>query len=100
MIWYLLFTVLLITYAAILYLVKNKKRYIIYAIAGSVLGFYFDLVSFTQGYYTYPDFYLFTILGLPFSMTLAEGFSVGIAIYLIKSAMHITRHKKISLPDE
>ena len=80
--WYLTFTILLLSYLFIQITVKNKKRYVVYFISGCILGFYFDIVSFVNGYYSYPDFYKFTVLGLPLSMTLAEGFSVAITIYL------------------
>ena len=80
--WYGLFMLLLFGYAIIQLTVKAKKRYFLYFISGCVLGFYSDIVSFVNGYYSYPDFYRFTILGLPFSMTLAEGFSAAITIYL------------------
>ena len=83
--WYGLFAVLLTAYLLIQFTVENKKKYFIYFMAGVILGFYFDIVSFMNGYYSYPDFYKFKILGLPFSMTLAEGFSVAIVIYLYES---------------
>jgi len=81
--WYVLFIILLLGYLIIQFTVKDKKRYFIYFLCGIVLGFYFDIVSFTQGYYTYPGFYRITLLGLPFTMTLAEGFSVVICLYII-----------------
>lgn len=83
--WYGLFAVLLAAYLLIQLTVENKKKYFAYFVAGAVLGFYFDIVSFTSGYYSYPDFYKLKILGLPISMTLAEGFSVAITIYVFES---------------
>ncbi|MBI3036974.1 hypothetical protein HYY73_04475 [Candidatus Woesearchaeota archaeon] len=81
-VWYGLFAVLLLCYLAIQLTVKDRRRYFIYFLAGAVFGFYFDIFSFANGYYSYPDFYKLTLFGLPVSMTLAEGFSVAITIYL------------------
>jgi uncharacterized membrane protein YoaT (DUF817 family) len=92
--WYILFFILLMAYLLIQFNVKNKRKYFIYFLCGSILGFYFDIVSFTQGYYSYPDFYSITLLGLPLSMTLAEGFSVVITIYIVEV---IRRYFSISL---
>lgn len=78
--WYVVFIGLLAGFLYILARTRDKK-YLWYSIVGSCLGFYADYVSFTSGYYSYPDFYLFTILGLPFSMTLAEGFATAITVY-------------------
>ena len=97
--WHGLFVLLLLGYVIIQFAVKSKKRYFLYFISGCVLGFYFDIVSFANGYYSYPDFYRLKILGLPFSMTLAEGFSVAIAIYIFefvkKHLGGIYRKKKV-----
>jgi hypothetical protein len=82
--WYILFAILLLGYIAIQFSVKDKKRYFIYFISAMILGFLYDIISFSQGYYSYPDFYRLTILGLPVTMTLAEGFSVVICFYLIE----------------
>lgn len=78
-VWYTIFTVLLVAFLLILW---EEKRWLYYMVAGSALGFAIDLASFSFGYYTYPGFYTVPILGLPFSMTLAEGFSVAITIWL------------------
>lgn len=80
--YYVLVTLLLVAYLIIQFTVKAKTRYFIYFISGSVLGFYFDIVSFSQGYYGYPGFYHLKFFGLPLSMTFAEGFSVVITIYV------------------
>lgn len=82
--WLGLVLVLFLAYVYILYSTKKKLNYFFYFLAGSILGFYFDIVSYTNNYYTYPDFYKFTLLGLPISMTLAEGFSVAITIYIFE----------------
>lgn len=95
--WYGLFVILLLAYLLIQSKVKAKKRYFIYFIAGSLLGFYFDIVSFTNGYYNYPDFYKFKLLGLPFSMTLVEGFSVAITIYIFEFLNNCIKNKSIKI---
>ncbi|MFH1182264.1 MAG: hypothetical protein V1702_04855 [Candidatus Woesearchaeota archaeon] len=82
--WYGLFVLLLTSYLAIQLTAENKRKYFFYFLAGCLLGFYFDIVSFTRGYYSYPGFYFLKILGLPFSMTLAEGFSVVITIRIFE----------------
>ena len=82
-IWYTIFLTLLLFYIYIQILTKDKK-YFVYFLLGSVFGFYFDFVSFVNGYYSYPNFYYFKLFGLPFSMTLSEGFSVAITIYLFE----------------
>ena len=90
--WFALFAILGVWYAAILWNGNDKRAYLAYAIAGSLLGFYFDFVSFTSGYYTYHSFYQDTLFGIPLTMTLAEGFSVAITIWLfdtfIKPRLH------------
>lgn len=94
--WYGLFAVLLMGYLLIQFTVKSKKKYFVYFVAGAVFGFYFDIVSFTNGYYSYPDFYKFTIFGLPFSMTLAEGFSAAIAIYLYEFIRKCVENRSVA----
>lgn len=81
--WYSLFAVLLAAFFAILSR-ERESRWLFYFVFGAALGFFIDLVSVTNGYYSYPAFYHLTILGLPFSMTLAEGFSVSILIWLFE----------------
>jgi uncharacterized membrane protein YoaT (DUF817 family) len=76
--------ILLVIYLIIQFKTQNKMRYFLYFVFGCVFGFYFDIVSFTQGYYSYPDIFYIKILGLPLSMTLAEGFSVAITIYIFE----------------
>lgn len=84
--WYGLFAILLLAYLLILLTAKSKWKYFVYFAAGAALGFYFDIVSFANGYYSYPGFYKLAVFGIPFSMTLAEGFSVAITIYLFELA--------------
>jgi len=95
--WDILCVVLLVSYIAIQTTVKNKKKYFTYFVAGMVFGFFFDIVSFTNGYYTYPSFYRLTLLGLPISMTIAEGFSVAIAMYIIEFLRKSYKRKSIDL---
>lgn len=61
-------------------MIKTKKRrlYTIYFILGMMFGFYFDFISFTNGYYSYPSFFIFKMAGLPLGMTIAEGFAIVI----------------------
>jgi len=82
--WYLIFGAILVSFLTVIFRTKERRRYILYAVSGMALGFYFDIVSFTMGFYTYPEFYFITILGIPFSMTLAEGFSVAITIRIFE----------------
>lgn len=94
--WYGLFAVLLMGYLLIQFTVRNKKKYFVYFVAGAVFGFYFDIVSFANGYYSYPGFYRLTILGLPFSMTLSEGFSVAIIIYLYEFIRKCVENRSVA----
>jgi hypothetical protein len=94
--WYILFIILLVTYLVIQFRVKNKKKYLLFFISGMMLGFYFDLVSFINGYYSYPGFYTIKILNIPLSMTIAEGCSVVITIYLFEFLTEYFVKKKIS----
>jgi hypothetical protein len=78
--WYSLFVLLLAAYVYIVYKAKNRKRYLLYFVFGSLFGFYFDTVSFNLGFYSYPGIYAITIMGLPLSMTIAEGFAITITV--------------------
>lgn len=77
--WYAVFLLLAAGFAFIVFRENDRKLYILYFVFGSLFGFYFDTISFSAGYYSYPPYYL-TLFGLPVSMTLAEGFSVAIAM--------------------
>lgn len=79
--WHVFFIVLLIGYSLILAKVKNKRTYVFYFLFGVLFGFYFDAISVWQNYYTY-HYYFPSIFGVPLTVTLAEGFSVAITIYL------------------
>ncbi len=94
--WYGLFTLLLLCYLFVQFSVKSKKKYLLFFISGCVLGFYSDIVSFANGYYSYPAFYKLAIFGLPFSMTLAEGFSAAITIYLYEFVRKCVENRSIA----
>lgn len=83
MLWYLFFVCIASVYGFILYTERNIK-YFWYFIFGCLFGFMFDILSFNFGYYNYPNFYSITIFGLPFTMTLAEGFSIAVSIYVFE----------------
>jgi len=95
--WYAIFAALLVSYLFIFRYVKAKRRYFFYFVAGSVLGYGFDLISFTNGYYYYPDFYKVLLFSLPVSMTIAEGFAVAITIYLSEFLGNCIRHSSVSI---
>ncbi len=81
--WYSFFVIVFLVFIFILYR-KKEIRFFWYFVFGSLFGFMFDLFSYTFGYYSYPDFYLLTVFGLPFSMTLAEGFCVATMIFFFE----------------
>jgi len=86
-IYYLIFFLFFIVYSLII--IKTKQlRFISYAISGSLIGFIFDLISFENGYYSYPDFYYIKIVGLPLSMTIEEGFAIAITIFLFENILN------------
>jgi hypothetical protein len=101
----MLFSILFLGFLFVMIFSRNRKRVIVYACSGSILGFYFDYVSYTDGYYSYPSFYKITILGLPFTMTIAEGFAIVITIYLYYVARKVVKEKRVRakyllFPDE
>ena len=83
-IWMAIFVLLLVTFLVCLKTARNRKIYIIYFISGMALGFYLDIVSLTNGYYSYPNIFPVTLLGLPVTMTIAEGFSVAITMRVLE----------------
>lgn len=85
--WMMIFFLLVIGFAFCLKTSKNRKAYWLYMISGSAIGFVFDLISFSNGYYYYPTIFPVTVLGLPLSMTIAEGMSVAITIRIFESVM-------------
>jgi hypothetical protein len=70
-------------YLAIMVGEGNRRMYLLYFIAGSLIGFYFDSISISQGFYSYTP-YGFTLLGMPVLITLGEGFAVAITVYVFE----------------
>jgi hypothetical protein len=83
MVWHAFFTLFLIGFIFVMWM-KKDPRFLFYFIFGSILGFaLFDLPSIALGYYAYPaGVYPFPILGVPLTVSLAEGFCVAIVIYI------------------
>jgi cytochrome bd-type quinol oxidase subunit 2 len=82
--WLAVLFFLLAAYAVCLITAKKRKPQLLHLISGMAFGFCFDIVSFTNGYYSYPGIYPITFMGLPVTMTVAEGFSVAITIRLFE----------------
>jgi len=85
LIWTGILAVLAAAFMIILYKENNRKLYLLYFFFGAIFGFYFDAVSVAQGYYSYPELFL-NLLGVPVTMTIAEGFSVAITIKIFEEA--------------
>ena len=83
-------------FLVILHSSENRKKDLLYFIFGMLFGFYFDITSFTFGYYSYPDFFMFKIFGLPITMTIAEGFSITITMKVFEIAKNII-YKRFSI---
>lgn len=81
--WYIFFLLILLAYLLVIWKAKNKKKFLIFFLVGSIFGFYFDLVSVTQDYYSYHQ-YFSSIYRVPLTVTIAEGGAVGIIIYLFE----------------
>ncbi len=81
--WYSSFSVFLAAFLFILYREKDA-RFLLYALMGALFGYFvFDAPSVALGYYVYVEgHYFLSLLGVPISMALAEGFCVAIVIYL------------------
>ena len=90
LVWSGIFLVLLIVFLSILYKAKKRKMYLLLFIFGMVFGFYFDTLSVAMGYYSYAQLFL-KVFGVPLSMTIAEGFSVVIAVRIFEAARHLLR---------
>lgn len=80
--WYIFFGVIILVYIGVLIYTKDK-RYLYYMLTGIVAGFYFDVISVSQNYYIYYP-YPPVILGVPLTVTLAEGASIAIMIFVYK----------------
>ncbi|MBU0472374.1 MAG: hypothetical protein KKF89_02615 [Nanoarchaeota archaeon] len=93
--WYGLVVVFLVICLLILYFENNKKKYLLYFLGGAVFGFYFDVISVSQGYYAYFPFKP-VLFGVPLSVTFAEGLAVLITIYgFEKVQSFLKKHKKL-----
>jgi hypothetical protein len=80
--WFGSFAVFLAAFLLILWR-ERDTRFLFYAVFGSLTAFFvFDVPSSALGFYAYKsEYYLLLILGIPLTMTLAEGFCVAITIY-------------------
>lgn len=78
--WWGFFALITLIFAAVLFR-ERDKRYVFYAIAGSIYGFILDFFAVSHGYYGY-EVYLVRFFGLAPSVIIAEGFSVAFTIYL------------------
>ena len=97
LLWYGIWLILLVVFLVILRTSKIRKIYLLFFLFGMLFGFYFDIISFTFGYYSYPDFFLFKIFGLPLTMTIAEGFSIAITMKIFEIVKNII-HKHSQAP--
>ncbi|MBI2143154.1 hypothetical protein HYU20_02325 [Candidatus Woesearchaeota archaeon] len=80
--WYPMMGIIFLAFIGVLFYSKDRK-YIFYFITGGITGFYLDLVSVTQGYYSYYPYFPH-IFGVPLTVTISEGSSVAITIFLYK----------------
>ncbi|HIH31232.1 TPA: hypothetical protein HA235_00845 [Candidatus Woesearchaeota archaeon] len=78
--WYAILGILVLLFIVIIIYTK-KKDYLYYFIAGAIIGFYFDIVSVSQGYYLYHP-YPPVIFGVPLTVTIAEGCAIAITIFI------------------
>lgn len=92
--WLAVFAILLAAFALCMKTAKNRRKCWIYFISGMLLGFYFDIVSFTNGYYSYSSMFPITIFGLPLTMTIAEGFSVAITMRIFEIVKDFLKKQK------
>ena len=81
--WYSSFAIFLAAFVFILWR-ERDPRFFLYFVFGSIVAFFvFDAPSSHFGYYEYlTQHYLVSFLGVPLSMTIAEGFCIAIAIYM------------------
>jgi hypothetical protein len=85
-VWYGIWLSLLVVFVVIVHTSEHRTKYLVYCVCGMLFGFYFDITSFTFGYYSYPDFFVLKLFGLPITMTIAEGCSVTITIKIFELA--------------
>lgn len=73
---------------------KDQRRFYSVCFAfGAALGFYFDYLNTSWGYYSYAEFYPIMIGGVPLSMTIAEGMAVAITIWLFRFFLKMFKKK-------
>ncbi len=80
--WYVMFALFVVSLCGILLYTKDKS-YFYYFITGSLFGFYLDLVSTTQGYYSYYSYFP-SFFGIPLTVTIAEGCAISFTIFAYK----------------
>jgi hypothetical protein len=75
---------------------EGEIRYLFYAVFGSLTAFFmFDVPSSALGFYVYrSEYYFFSILGIPLTMTLAEGLCIAITIYAYEKLQLLPRMLK------
>ena len=87
-VWHTFFVIFLI--ACTLIIRRAGKRYLFFLLLGTLLGFFFDYVSVTFGYYSYVyDIYFFSIFNVPVTLPLMEGMAIVLVFYI---------YEKIILP--
>ena len=82
-VWTFIFIALMIAFSLIIFKSKYRKLYLLYFIFGMIFGFCFDSLSVFLNYYTYAELYL-NIIGVPITVTIAEGFAVVITIKIFE----------------
>ena len=92
--WSCIWLALFVIFSIILYKEKRRKLYFLYFIFGMIFGFYFDYVSVFFGYYTYPELFI-GIYGVPLSVTIAEGFSIAITVWMFEILKGVLKNAKI-----
>ncbi|MFQ6009548.1 MAG: hypothetical protein ACE5J7_00270 [Candidatus Aenigmatarchaeota archaeon] len=61
---------------------EKDRRWLYYAVSGTLFAFIFDATSVSLGYYTFTI--PFQVFGVPLTVLLAEAFSVCIPIFLFE----------------
>jgi len=81
--WFGSFAVFMAAFLLILWKEKDI-RFLFYAVFGSITAFFlFDVPSYSLGFYAYrTPYYILSVMDIPISMTLAEGFCIAITIYI------------------
>ncbi|MBI2176236.1 hypothetical protein HYU40_02700 [Candidatus Woesearchaeota archaeon] len=87
--WYLMFAAILLAFVGILAYTKDR-RYLFYFVTGGIVGFYLDVVSVSQGYYSYDyAFYQYfpMLFGVPLTFPMVEGASIAIVIFVYREVV-------------